>query len=304
MAGSKNQHVRKDNGSRTEREEGSHRVGATLTESILIDNAVVSSTGTRGIRSPQVRFPLADRFERPGCTHELAAVDGGVADVLALDEVDDVLGDVGGVVADALEIFGDEDQFERGKDDAGIAHHVSKQFTENLIAVVVHPIVGGEDGLRELDVAADDGVEGVANHLLGELAHARQIDVGLHARVAKDAQSSLRDVDGLIADALEIVVDARDRQDEAEIGGHELVQGEKLNDAVVDFHLKLVDGVFFLEDALGELFIGFQNRVNGLVNGALREAAHPEQALFQLVQVFFEVAFHGSFLSVPSAAKT
>jgi len=30
-------------------------------------------------------------------------------------------GDVGGVVADALEVLGDEDQFERGKDDAGIA---------------------------------------------------------------------------------------------------------------------------------------------------------------------------------------
>src|SRR5438445_12984341 len=89
----------------------------------------------------------------------LAAVDGGVADVLALDEVDDVFGDVGGVVADALEVFGDENQFERGKNDAGIAHHISKQFAENLVAVVVHLIVGGKDALRELDVAADDGVE-------------------------------------------------------------------------------------------------------------------------------------------------
>src|SRR5258708_24680024 len=75
---------------------------------------------------------------------KLAAVDGGVADVLGLDEVDDVLGYVGGVVADALEVFGDEDQFERGKDDAGIAHHVGEQFKENLVAVVVPPIVGGE----------------------------------------------------------------------------------------------------------------------------------------------------------------
>src|SRR5689334_19864895 len=93
----------------------------------------------------------------------LAAVGDVVADVLALDEVDDVFGDVGGVVADAFEILGDKDQFERGKDDAGIAHHVSKQFTENLVAVVVHLIVGSEDALRELDVAADDGVEGVAD---------------------------------------------------------------------------------------------------------------------------------------------
>src|SRR5438477_9875478 len=56
------------------------------------------------------RFPLAPRS---------AAVDGVVAGVLALDDIDDVFGDVGGVVVDALEVLGDEDQFERGKDDAG-----------------------------------------------------------------------------------------------------------------------------------------------------------------------------------------
>src|SRR6266478_6911551 len=224
----------------------------------------------------------------------LAAVDDVVADVLALDEVDDVFGDGGGVVADALEVLGDEDEFEGGKYHAGIAHHVGKQFTENLVAVVVHLIVGGEDALRELDVAADDRVEGVANHFFGELAHARQIDVGLHAGVAKDAHGTLGDVDGLIADALEIVVNAGNGQDEAEIGGHELVQGEQLNDAVVDFHLELVDGVFFVEDALGELLIGVQNGVNGLVHSAFGEATHPEQALFHFVQIFFKVAFHES----------
>src|SRR6266403_4686921 len=224
----------------------------------------------------------------------LAAVDDVVADVLALDEVDDVFGDVGGVVADALEVLGDEDEFEGGKYHAGIAHHVGKQFTENLVAVVVHLIVGGEDALRELDVAADDGVEGIANHFLGELAHARQIDVGLDARMPEDAERALGDVDGLIADALKIVIDAGNGQDEAEIGGHELVEREKLNDAIVDFHLELVDGVFFVEDTLGELLIGVQNGVNGLVHGSFGEAAHPEQALFQLVEIFFEVAFHES----------
>src|SRR6266849_1392301 len=192
------------------------------------------------------RFSRANWFEQRGCAAELAAVDGGVADVLALDEVDDVFGDVGGVIADALEVFGDEDQFERGKDHAGIAHHVGKQFAENLIAVVVYLIVGSEDRLRELDVAADHGIEGVAHHFFDELAHTREIDVGLHARVAKDAQGALSDVDGLIADALEIVVDAGDGENKTEIDGHELVQGEKLNDAVVNFYLELVDGVFFL----------------------------------------------------------
>src|SRR5256884_3934057 len=234
----------------------------------------------------------------------LGAVDRGMADILALDEIDDVLGDVGGVVTDALEVLGDEDQFESGKDDAGITHHVGEQFTENLVAVVVHLIVGGQDALGQFHVAADHGIESIANHLFGELAHARQIDVGLHARVSEDAQGSLGDVDGLVADALEIVIDARDRQHEAEIDGHQLVQGKKLNDAIVDFQLQLVDGVFFLEDALGEPFIGFQNGVNGLVDSALREAAHPPEALFHLVQAFFKMAFHEPLPSRLTYSKT
>jgi hypothetical protein len=215
-----------------------------------------------------------------------------VADVLALDEIDDVFGDVGGVVADALEILGDEDEFERGKDDAGIAHHVGEEFAENLVAVVVNTIVRGEDFLGEVNVAADDGVEGVADHFFGEFAHAREVDVRLDAGMAKDAQGTLSDIDGLISDAFEIVIDARDGQDEAKVDGHELVEGEKLDDAVVDFHLKFVDGVFFLEDAAGERLVGFEDGVDGLMNGAFGETAHPEQALFQFVEIFFKMAFH------------
>src|SRR5204862_46530 len=71
---------------------------------------------------------------------ESAAIHGGVADVLALHDVDDVLGDVGGMVADAFEIFCGENQLKRGKYDARIPHHVSQQFAEDLIAVMVHLI--------------------------------------------------------------------------------------------------------------------------------------------------------------------
>jgi hypothetical protein len=222
----------------------------------------------------------------------LAAVDAGVADVLALDDVDDVFGDVGGVVADTFEIFGDEDELEGGEDDAGIAHHVGEELSEDLVAVMVDLIVGGENFLGEVNVAADDGVEGIANHFLGQLAHARKIDVRLDARMTEDTRGGLRDVDGLVADALEVIVDARDSEDEAEVDSHQLMKGKELDDAVVDFNLELVDGVFFVEDALRKLLIGFEDGVHRLMDGALGEAAHPEEALFQFVQISFEVAFH------------
>jgi len=102
--------------------------------------------------------PLRGERKGFGAKSELAAVDAGVADVLALDDVDDVFGDIGGVVADALEVFGDEDELESGEDNAGIAHHVGEQLAENLVAVVIDLVIGGEDFLRQFDVAADDGV--------------------------------------------------------------------------------------------------------------------------------------------------
>jgi hypothetical protein len=83
------------------------------------------------------------------------------------------------------------------------------------------------------------------------------------------------------------------------------VEREELNDAVVEFKLQLIDGVFFIEDTLGKLFIGIQNSVNRLMNCALGEAAHPKEALFELVQVLFEVSFHSSLsLCVEVVATT
>jgi hypothetical protein len=113
--------------------------------------------------------------------------------------------------------------------------------------------------------------------------------------MAKDASGGLGDVDGLVADAFEIIVDAGNGKDEPEINGHQLMEREKLENAVVDFKLEFVDGVFFIENATGELFVGFENGVDGLVDGALGETAHPQEALFQLVQIFFEMAFHELF---------
>jgi hypothetical protein len=148
--------------------------------------------------------------------------------------------------------------------------------------------------LREFNVAANHGIQRIANLLFDDFGHARQIHVRLDAGMAKDAQGALRNVHGLIADALEIIVNAGNREDEAQVGGHELVESEELNDAVVDFELKFVDSVFFIKDPLGELFIGIEDRVNRLMNGALGEAAHPKEAFLELVQILFEVSFHNS----------
>ena len=78
-----------------------------------------------------------------------------MADVAAGYEVDYVFGDVGGVVADAFEIFGDEDEFEGGEDLGAVFHHVGEEFAEELVAQSVYLIIAAEDALREVLIAAD-----------------------------------------------------------------------------------------------------------------------------------------------------
>ena len=129
-----------------------------------------------------------------------------------------------------------------------------------------------------------------------------KIHVGLHLRVAQDAHGGLGDVHGLVADALEVAIDARDGEEKAQVGGHGLLSGEQALDALVNFDLHFVDGVFFGEDDFGEMFFGIQNGVHGLMDGALGEAAHPEQSLLQFFEIVFEMSFHGSSIS-DSAAK-
>jgi hypothetical protein len=94
--------------------------------------------------------------------------------------------------------------------------------------------------------------------------------------------------------ALQVVVDSRDRQYKAQVCRHELVQCQQLHDAVVDFELQLVDGVFLIQHSLRQLLVRVQHTVDRLMHGTLGQAAHPEQPLFQLVQVLFEMAFHES----------
>jgi hypothetical protein len=62
-------------------------------------------------------------------------------------EVDD-LGDVGGVVADPLEVLGDEQQVGAGVDRARVAHHVGEQFAEQAVVVLVDLLVALHTPMR------------------------------------------------------------------------------------------------------------------------------------------------------------
>src|SRR6185369_6882076 len=84
--------------------------------------------------------PDGQRSVTPRCDSEVAppaplwllrGEGRGVARVLAVDRVDHVLEDVGGVVADALERLGDEQEIEAARDGARVLVHIADHAAQH-----------------------------------------------------------------------------------------------------------------------------------------------------------------------------
>src|SRR5260370_2014338 len=79
-----------------------------------------------------------------------------------------------------------------------------------------------------------------------------------------------------------------------------MVKRQNMHHTIVDLYLQLVDPVLLIQHAFGKLLVGIQHGMHRLMHGALRQAAHPQQPLFQFVQISLEVAFHESIPSNPA----
>jgi hypothetical protein len=113
--------------------------------------------------------------------------------------------------------------------------------------------------------------------------------------MAKNAQGRLGDIHGLVADAFEVIIDARDGQDETQVNSHRLLQRQQTLHAIVDLDLHFVDRVFFLQHGLCQTLVGVQHCVHCLMHGTFGQARHPEQPLLQFFEIMFEVSFHNPF---------
>ena len=88
----------------------------------------------------------------------------------AVDEEMDVLGDVGGVVADALDVLGAEQQMGAEADVARVFHHVGQQLAEQRVVHRVDLLVGAPYGERLVGLTLGVGVEHVLELAQRELA--------------------------------------------------------------------------------------------------------------------------------------
>ena len=221
-----------------------------------------------------------------------------VANVCAAHPEDDVFGDVGGVVADALEVAGDDEGVEGLRGELGFLLDERAEGVEGCVVHLIDLVIEQEDRVRELGVGFDEGVEGFANHSGGKRRELGdidgQVDVGKGPHLA-DADG---DVDGLIANALEVGVDADDGEDEAEVNGHGLLHGEEIEGHLVDLALEAVDGGLGAEDELADGEVAGAIGLDRTLDGLLGHASHDEQFFLEVVEVLVKFDAHQPNLPV------
>jgi hypothetical protein len=164
-----------------------------------------------------------------------------MADVLAGDDEEDVLGDVRGVVADPLEVTRHQHQLQRGGHARRRLGHRVGEAPEGLVAQGVEDVVPLEHGLGQADVAGDEGIDGPVQHRLGDFGHPRQHRLLADGAVIDVAARRLGDVHGEIADPLQVGVDLDRGDDDAQVDGYRLLQRQQFEGAIVDRHLAGVD---------------------------------------------------------------
>ena len=221
-----------------------------------------------------------------------------MANVCAANPEDDVLGDVGGVVADAFQIARDDERVERLRGQFGFFLDEGAERVEGRIVHLIDLVVEGEDGVGEVCVGLDEGLHGLAHHRGRERGELGDVDGKIDVGEGTHLTNADGDVDGLISDALKIGIDADDGEDEPEVDGHGLLHGEEVESHLVDLALEAVDGRLGAQDELADGEVTGPVGLDGALDGLFGHAGHDEQFFLEVVEALVEFYAHQPNLPV------
>ena len=223
---------------------------------------------------------------------------GVVAYVGSADPEDDVFRDVGGVVADALEVAGDDEGVEGLGGEFGALLDEGAERVEGGVVHLVDLIVHFEDRAGEIGVGFDEGLEGFAHHGGGERGKLGDVDGEIDIGEGSHLTDADGDVDGLVSDTLEVGVDADDGEDEAQVDGHGLLHGEEVESHLVDLAFEAIDGGLGAEDEFADGEVAGAVGLDGTLDGLLDHTCHDEEFFLEVVETLMEFDAHQPNLPV------
>src|SRR5580692_800294 len=222
----------------------------------------------------------------------LSVVCSAVPDVSAAYPENYILGNVRGVIGDALEIACDQQNVQRLPCAGRIVVHLLHQVDERLIFHAINDAIHLQHGFGDFGLTVEEGLQRTLHHRAHAIGHAGYVDRQTDLRLADQVEHALRDVYRLVADALEISVDLQDCENEAKIHRHRLLHGEQIERQLVDLALGIVDRGFAGQHHLTELAVARTISLRRTVDGLLRKASHAQELLFEVIQSLLKAASH------------
>ena len=206
------------------------------------------------------------------------------------------------MVADALEEACDEEQLRRTLLARALFRDEVRQRVERVLKHIVHLLVHLADLIGLLHAPVAIGLDRAAHHGGGAIAELLDPALAVGIERLLDRSGCLRDIEGVIADALDIRRDLEARRDDAQVMRDWLLLGNQEDALVLDVDDHVVDGVVGLHDLLRKDGIVLEKRLHRLLDVCKGLVAHRGDELLhdlEVVDVFLScLAFHISRTSL------
>ena len=180
-----------------------------------------------------------------------------------------MLGDIGGVIADALEIARHEQQLRGAGDGRGVLDHERDEIAEDRVVERIDLGIALDHFLGQRGIARGIGGQHVADHAAGHFGHRRQQGQRLEPGAALDVAGALGDVLGIVADALEDAGDLQPGDHFAQIVGHRRAQRQHPDRQFIDIVLDRVDAAIALDHPGGEALVARDEGIHRLIDSQL-----------------------------------
>ena len=195
------------------------------------------------------------------------------------------------MIADALKILGDHQKIQRDLALPGLAGDGGDERLLDGGEVLVDQIVLPGDGAGQIHVAAHERVDALRDHGAGLLRHAAD-ECAVKGVVAEEEGDDLRDVRGLIADALHVGDHLERGGDLPQIAGDGLLLQKQLQAQGLDRALLLVRLLLELPHGGRERHILLLQGLCGQADGLRAGCAHLGQLLVEGGELLVKFTSH------------
>ncbi len=194
------------------------------------------------------------------------------------------------MIADALQVLGNEQQVRAWRNVAGVFHHVGDQLAENHRVQIIDHQVRFPDLHRLVRVALADRIDCQFQVLLHQSRHVCQTSQAVGQGELRQDDAALGDVSGIIADAFQITGHLQRGHDLTQVTGYGLAQCQHADHELLDLALERIDRGIGLDRFCRRVRVALDHCRDRERHLVFDPAAHVGHHVAQAFQLLIEAA--------------